>query len=279
LKIPFFFGKLAGMKSIFYKYRFFLFFFVLIAGSCTKKVYLPDLEGNIVGYVYLLDEYKTDVLKNNSNILVKTVGMTKTYKTYTDINGRFEFVDMPAGTYEFQFQKDGYGTLKQSDIKHLGGEPTVVNSAFDHMYGGSAFILHSLPVTEITELNIEHDSLSCKISFPGKAPEAIYIQLYFSTVENFDSKSADYVITNLWLESKQEIYSCLFGPFIRQQLPFKKGEKIFFRASASPYYGQTIAISDFWSVFGIDTYFDYENNQVVYPALGKESAQYSFIFP
>jgi hypothetical protein len=232
----------------------------------------------MVGYVYIMDEFKTDVLSQNNRVLIKAFGMEDTYNTYSDNKGRFEFEDLPAGTYELQFLKDGYGTLKQFDIKHLGGEPTVIKPTLSNN-SGSGFLLHALPKTTVTELKIEHDSLFCSISYPGSKPDALYIQLYLSTTENFESNSANYVLTNLRIEAKQDIYASQFGLSILQRLPFKKGEKVYFRACASPYYGQVVTISDNWYLNGIDTYFDYENNEVVYPALGKESAQNSFVFP
>jgi hypothetical protein len=270
--------KLADMKSLHYKYIFFLFLLELISGSCTKEVYLPDLEGNMVGYVYCFKEFESGPLSDNNRVLVKAFGKEDTYFTYSDNKGRFEFEDIPAGTYELQFLKDGYGTLKQFDIKHLGGEPTIIKPAVTRTTG-SAFVLHALPQTTFTELKIEHDSLFCRISYPGSKPDALYIQLYMSTTENFKTNSANYIFTNFRVETKQENYASQFGLWILQRLPFKKGEKVYFKACASPYYGQPVTISEYWYLYGIDTYFDYENNEVVYPALGKESAQYSFIFP
>jgi hypothetical protein len=267
------------MKYRQYRYGCILLFFSLILISCTKTEILPDLKGNMAGYVYTFGEFaESGIPDDKSGVTVIVLG-TKEYTTTSDKNGRFEFSKLPAGTYELQFQKNGYGTLKQFGIKHLGGEPTVLNSAFDHSSYGSAFVLHALPTTAITELKIEKDSLFCGITFQGVMPEALYIQLFLSRTENFDSKSADYIFTNFRLEAKEGKYSSQFGSFILQRLPFNKGEKVFFRACVSPYYGQTVTISDFWHLIGIDTYFDYENNEVVYPALGKVSGHYSFIFP
>lgn len=257
------------------------FSFILI--SCTKTEILPDLKGNMAGYVYTFDEFaKSSVPKDNSGVTITALGM-KEYRAFSDKNGRFEFSKLPAGTYELQFQKKGNGTLKQYGIKHLGGEPTVLNMPFEHAINCSAFFLYAIPATEITELKIEHDSIFCRFSFPGVQPDFVRIQLYISLKENFETNSAELIITNFSMEKKSGMYGgklYFLTPFeIHTGLPFNRGEKIFFKARSSPFYGSSISLLNSWYVIGIDTYFDYENNRVVYPALGKESAQISYIIP
>jgi len=259
-----------------------LVFIPFIFQSCKKDEFLPDLQGSLVGYVYTLDDF-SQVLSDHSGVLILALGKNEIYRTFSDRKGRFEFENLPAGTYELRFAKPGFGTLRQFDIKHLGGEPTVLNMVFDHSMNGSAFFLYKLPGTEITDLNIENDTIYCKCSFTGAEHEFIYIQAFVSLQENFDLKSAELCITNLMLAKSGEIFSgqlYYLTPFERHPgLPFESGKKIFFRACASPFYGSTITLFNHWYLFGIDSYFDYESNRIEYPALGKESAQYSYIMP
>jgi hypothetical protein len=271
------------MKPQKYTYVCILLCFSLFLSSCTKTEILPDLKGNLVGYVYTFDEFAIPGMpSDNSGVTVTALGM-KNYRVVSDKNGRFEFSKLPAGTYELQFAKKGFGTLKQFDIKHLGGEPTVLYMPFDHSTNSSAFFLHALPATEVTELKIEHDSIFCRFSFPGEQPDIINIQLYISLKENFETNSADLVYTSLSMGKKGGFYArqlYYISAFeMHTGLPFKSGDKIFYRACASPFYGSSITLLNSWYLIGIDTYFDYENNRIVYPALGKESAQYSYIIP
>jgi hypothetical protein len=250
--------------------------------SCTKTEILPDLKGNMVGYVYTFDEF-TVKLDDHSGVLVKALGKSNTYQTSTNKMGRFEFKNIPAGTYELQFLKDGYGTLKQFGIQHLGGEPTVLNMVFDPYRNGSAYFLYELPATEISDLRIENDSVYCKFLFQSLQPESIYLQLFISLQENFEPVSDNLILTNFRLQKRGDIYSgplYYLSPFeTHPGLPFKTGEKVFFKACISPFYGSTITLFNQLYITGTDTYFDYENNRVVYPALGKESAQNSYIVP
>jgi hypothetical protein len=249
-------------------------------GSCSKKEFLPDLKGNMVGYVYCFNEFDSTVLSNNNRVLVKAYGTNDTYFAYSDNNGRFEFEDLPAGTYELHFLKDGYGTLKQFGIKHLGGEPTVLNAIFDYYYPGSAYYLHALPTAKINEIKIENNNVNCSIAFGGTHPKVVYIQLYMSAKENVDLNSAEMVLTNIRLRRNGDIYSGSLSEYVKNYpMPFKSAEQVFFKACASPFYGANLTLGNHWYITGIDTYFDYENNQIVYPALGKESVQNSFIMP
>jgi hypothetical protein len=142
---------------------------------------------------------------------------------------------------------------------------------------GTAFFLHALTATEINEIRIENNNVFCRFSFKGVQPETVYIQLYMSSRENFGSESAELVLSNLRMIRNGDMYS---GPLRTESpLPFKPGEQIFFSACAGPLYGADLTLYNQWYITGIDTYFDYENNQFVYPALGKESAQNSFIMP
>jgi hypothetical protein len=88
------------------------------------------------------------------------------------------------------------------------------------------------------------------------------------------------VLTNIRLGRNGDIFSGSLSEFLKNYpMPFKPGEKVFFKACESPYYGSNLTLFNHWFVTGIDTYFDYEKNQIVYPALGKESVQNSFIMP
>jgi hypothetical protein len=259
-----------------------LFFLSLLLKNCKKDEFIPDLEGSLVGYVYTLDEFSI-VLSDHSGVLILALGNNEIYRTFSDINGRFEFKNLPTGTFELCFTKPGFGILRQFNIQHLGGTPTVLNMVFDHSSNGSAFFLYQLPVTEITDLYIANDSIYCRCSLPGSNQNSIHIQLFVSLQENFDSQTAELILTNLDLAKKNDLFSgqlYYLIPFERRPgLPYKSGEQIYFRACASPFYGSGITLFNHWYLFGIDSYFDYAENRIIYPALGKESAQYSYIIP
>ncbi len=261
------------MKSRQYMIIVAVFFLSTILQDCKKNEFLPDLKGSLVGYVYTMDEF-SQLLSDHSGVLITALGINEKYSTFSDKNGRFEFKGLPSGTYELHFEKKGFGTLKQFGIQHLGGEPTILNMLFGREINGSAFIIYELPTTEITYLNFEKDIIYCECSFSKPEPDFIVIQMYFSLQDNFDLQSAQFLVPSQRLPKDGEGYKG--GRYFT--LPFKPGEKVFFRAAASPFYNSSIVLFNRY-FFGIDSYFDYESNQTVYPALGRVSAQYSFIVP
>lgn len=258
------------------------FILSFIFQNCKKNEFLPDLKGSLVGYVYTFDEFSLP-FSDHSRVMINATGKNEVYSTFSDKEGRFEFKNLPAGTYELQFEKNGFGTLKQFGIQHLGGEPTVLNMVFDHSIVGSAFFLYEVPATEITNIKIERNIISCECSFTKTPPDHIYIQLHLSLLDNFDPQSLKPFVPYLRLDKSGDSYSGeLYYIEIYDRhdgLPFKPGEKVYFRACLSPDYNANVTINYNRILTGIDTYFDYENDRIVYPALGKESTQFSYIMP
>jgi hypothetical protein len=140
----------AKCKLSFITALFFLSF------SCTKTVTVPDLEGSLVGFVFTYDEYG-NLLENHDNVLITTLG-TGNYTTKSDKNGRFEFKGLPAGTYDIELEKEGFGTMKQFGIQHLGGKPTLVNQS-EYDYIMSAFSLIQTPTSSINNLSLINDTI------------------------------------------------------------------------------------------------------------------------
>ena len=143
------------MKSkVRYLLLLFLSFLVLLT-SCVKTEYEPGLKGNIVGYVVTFDEYSKP-LTDHSRVLVMAIGEDNVYTTSTNKNGRFEFEDLPTGTYELNFEKKDFSTLKQYGIQHLGGEPTILNSDLQNYW---PYFLFQKNSGAITIYKIENDSI------------------------------------------------------------------------------------------------------------------------
>jgi hypothetical protein len=238
--------------------------------SCTKDGLLPDLKGSLVGYVYTFDEYAR-LLDDHSNVLITSVGL-KPYETHTDNTGRFEFKGLPAGTYELHIEKEGFGTMKQFGIKHLGGKPTVLGLSLIYDYS-EAFFIYQIPTSEIQNLSIENDTLTASFNFTGIAPDHMSVQLYFSTEPDF-TITKDLLNRNVYLTLKQGHYN---GPVYSQYLPFN-GMKVYFKACILNRSSYIIDFGD-RAVRGIDTYYDYTDQTTIYPNIGDASAEYSTVFP
>ncbi len=247
----------------------------LLAGCNNEDVFLPDLKGNIVGYAYALDEF-ANPLDDHSNINVTALGVQKAYQTLTDASGRFEMKNLPAGTYEFIFEKAGFGTMKQFGIQHLGGTPTILGLRDDSQLGvyRNAIFIYQLSLVEILNLSIENDTLTGEFEFAGSAPENIGLLVYFSTNPNFSLEQASYT-QNLSLTFDGEEYQCHLNTD-PGYFPFYKGETIYYKASVHSTLS-SFRMSDHLRIYGIDNYFDEKTNTIINPNLGNESAEFSFI--
>jgi hypothetical protein len=248
-----------------------VFFLNIVFFSCTKDELLPNLKGSLVGYVYTFDEF-ANLLDDHSNVKVTALGLDH-FSTRTDKNGRFEFKELPAGTYELHLEKEGFGTMKQFGIQHLGGQPTTLGLLLDGSANSEAFFIYQMPTTEIISLSVEKDTLTGVFSFTGMQPENVLLQVYCSNVKDFDI-SDNQLVTGAFLN---RIYGGYRGVVHNLETKFLPGEEVFYRACILCRKGE---ITDFVNrtVIGIDTYFDYSTNAIVYPNSGDESAQYSFIY-
>ncbi len=251
-----------------------LFIFVILfafsTGGCRNTVTQPDLDGSLVGFVYTFDEF-ANLLEDHSKVKVTAIGFDE-FSTHTDTEGRFEFKNLPAGTYELQFAREGFGTLKQFGIKHLGGKPTVLGMSFDPSVNSEAFFIYRMPTTEIVNLSVEKDTITAILNFPGEEPGYAYLQVYFSTVTGFEMSDAGYVIP-VYLAPQNDVYK---GRIYDIRSHFQKGEEVYFIA-CELYRRSAITLFLTRVVGGIDSYFDFSTNTTIYPNLGNESAQYSFV--
>jgi hypothetical protein len=241
--------------------------------SCVKDNLVPDLEGSLVGYVYTFDEFAVQ-LRDRSDVAVTALGLNHYTTCYTDEAGRFEFKDLPTGTYELNFSKPGFGTLKQEGIKHLGGMPTTLGLSFSPGINSEAFFIYQIPKTEIVDLKVENNKFTAKFRFYTTEPGSMNLLLYLSDKPGFSTTEAKQTVTAYLSRSQGEFTCFLNFPAFH----FEHGKQIYYKACILNRKG---ALTDFSSrvVAGIDSYFDFTTNKTVYPNLGDESDQYSFIIP
>jgi hypothetical protein len=247
------------------------FLITLLLPSCSKESFLPNLEGNMVGYAYTFDEFG-ELLPDHGGITVTTEGDNQ-YRATTDKTGRFEFSNIPIGTYSLVFEKSGFGTLKYFGVKHLGGTPTIIGRREDG-YSIYGFFIYQLPKTKILDLRVENDSLYAKFDLVDKEPYWMLLQIYFSDKPGFRDDEAMQIV-NRGLRPGEGCYKCQLVQYKLPDLP--SGKLIYYKARI---YASTSGIDvGNIDVYGVNNYFDFSLNKTVYPSLGDESSEYSFIMP
>jgi hypothetical protein len=210
----------------------FVFIIACLLPGCKNTVCEPDLTGSLIGYVYTFDEFG-GILNDHSNILVTVLGAGAS-SANTDKNGRFEFKGLRAGTYEMNFEKPGFGSMKLFGVRHLGGTLTIPGSTNASMEDGfrKAIFLYKLPTTRIVNLTISGDSIYADFTFVQPQPVKLSIMCYFSDHPDFDKSEAQF--SSLYnLENKNGVFAGdidydVLKQFVRP--PFQTGNTVFYKA-------------------------------------------------
>jgi hypothetical protein len=244
------------------KFHFYcLAVFISLLLACTRDVTIPDLEGSLVGYVYTFDEYGNRV-NQNQDVEIAAIAGPQHYNVRTDKTGRFEFKKLPAGTYDLEVEKDGFGMMKQSGIQHLGGKPTIITQAF---------FVYPPSTASIADLSIEGGNLYATINFNGNHPESVQVILYFSKNQGFEIESATDMIT-VDANPQDTLYMGFFPPM---EVKFQAGETWYYKGivTCSEY-----SVLDRGTFLGGNSYyFDYTLNKTIYPNASVESSEFTYI--
>jgi hypothetical protein len=78
------------------------------------------LTGNLFGFVNPVDEFGNPVSK--SGVTVTLDGVTPATTVTSDVNGRFEFVKLPSGTYNLTYTRADLGSYRRIGVGHVGGD-------------------------------------------------------------------------------------------------------------------------------------------------------------
>ncbi|HLN55145.1 MAG TPA: carboxypeptidase-like regulatory domain-containing protein [Bacteroidales bacterium] len=231
-------------------------FFILFLTGCTETI--PDLEGSMVGYIRSLDEFAR--FNNDEEGFRVTTRGAAYYTTETDKAGRFEFRDLPAGTYELSIYKPGYGMMKEYSVQHLGGAPTILHLSASEV---SKYNLYRIPETRILDFSISISKITVNFSFLSYMPEDMRVQVCFSDIMDFSEEEIKKTV-NYTVRRNGDAYTATFYP---GSFPFYQGQKIYMKARIFS-----------WFSGGVSIYYDPLMGRNVYPNLGVESDEYSFIF-
>jgi hypothetical protein len=248
-----------------------------LAAGCSEEV-IPSLEGDMIGYVFTFDEFG-NLLDNHDGVTVTAYGPGTTYKGITAGNGYFVLRNVPTGTYEIHFEKEGSGTLKQFGVQHAGGQPTILG-----LNDEQVFFMYEMPTTQITNVVLNKDTAYAEFSFhKGPEPEFINVRLWFSDSPDFSSNSNRY---------STDFRFGVNGPnrhyWIPENLPFAAGSRVWYKAAMSTCV-QYIYPADYnltanlfaglYRITGISRYLDLNTKKNISPNLGNETEVYSFILP
>ncbi len=244
-------------------YFLILFSTTLVSGCSPSGDYKPWLIGDIYGRVNTFNEFG-HVDENFSGVIVTAYGIKMNYIGATNASGEFKIPAVPNGTYDLSFEKKGYGTLKLISMQHLGGTATVLNDIY---------FLYRIPDSRTKEMTIRNDTLSVSLENSGNdSSDKLLLQVSFSGTPGFDPEHPDFKLYySLYLSkgkfiASTQYYNINWNPNNYYSLYYRPGQTVYIRARI------------FTSVpGGVDTYYDYDLKQTIYPNLGKPSDEFTFV--
>lgn len=220
---------------------------LIILPGCDKNKENKYFQGNIVGFVKLTNEIGNEI-DDKSGVNVSIDGLAN---TMTNNNGRFEFKNVPAGTYKLIYDKPGYGSHKRFSYQFIGGNvPALLDET----------TLYELPNIEIQSLDISFKDDRINISGIISDTRAYRFHVFFNNSSDVSNLNYDYSFFTSRSSGTITQFSNSIDVF---DTPYTKGDKIYLVIYFYNYH---------------DTgYFDFETEKHIYPSHKKASDVVSLI--
>jgi len=175
----------------------------------------------IAGSVKLYDDMKN--LQPKDGMMVKIEGTT--FVAYTDTAGIYQFEEVPYGTYNLSYEKDGYGTYKQIGFIHSNdgdGKPAVVPAA----------TLGKTSSTTVTDLSVKINAdtirLTSTISPAGTSDSARNVRYFFGADTTVSSSMYLGQSKAYEIKGQYGIWKMLQSDFIT--MGFTSGQTVYVKA-------------------------------------------------
>ncbi len=134
-----------------------------------------NLSGSIVGFVNPMTE--DGVTLSKGGVLVTITSVMPQLTQTTDANGRYEFANLPAGTYNLSYNRSDLGLYKIFGYGHVGGsQPSFLNETY----------LTALSTTYLSNLVVTSPS------FNSFRPEANFSAYATSASSSFNPSNYNY---------------------------------------------------------------------------------------
>lgn len=231
---------------------------LILLSGCVKETEIVRLElaAKIEGTIVTYDEFN-NLINDPENVQVQLEGTDPVLSTFTDKDGKYEFENVPTGTYNLIFSKEGYGTSQEQGIKIVGG-----SEAVRHFYN-DLFAISTITIENLTVENVDNQTILLKAivnhDFTNTYPVLLY---YLHTSENTSGThymQFGYIYffgaSGTQLSSTIEINSNKFSP------------------------GSTIYAVAYGSQSTHASYYDIQTGLLIFPSLGEASNTASVTIP
>lgn len=100
-------------------------FMIAIAGCKENGILNTTAKGNIIGSLNLYDEGTAQISKDGMTVSVD--GSNPEISAVTNTSGSFVLSNVPLGTYNITFNKNGFGAFKKIGVVHSNTSSTIVS--------------------------------------------------------------------------------------------------------------------------------------------------------
>ena len=213
------------------KSQIFLIVICMMIISCKKEYSTQIQTGTLIGFVTLYDECG-DVILNKSGVNVNVMG-NSTFKDTTDNYGRFEINNLPSGTYNISYTKQGFSQTKTIGMQFVGGSnPAYISKTLNKPASQTVnlinvFIDNGSPQKWIlASVKVTSD---CSIGSHENA------RIFYGLSDTVSSTNYDYsVLFNYYKDSVNEVTENIAYTIVPAYQNYKSGTKVYFVAYGSP---------------------------------------------
>ncbi|MCT4615435.1 MAG: carboxypeptidase-like regulatory domain-containing protein [Marinifilaceae bacterium] len=171
---------------------------VLLCLSCDNEVHFTTNCGTVMGRVILHENNQHEKEKHN-DILVHIEGINPEQKAYTDESGLFQFDDVPTGTYNLSFIKEGFYEHKIISYQFIGGDSVnIIKPTL--MYEKSSIKVQNLRVDGVEEFNDHTTLFTIRADLADKRTNDSNFFRYFVSADS-NLSSANYEHTSYVINS------------------------------------------------------------------------------
>jgi hypothetical protein len=148
------------------------------------------LSGNIAGFVTPVEEFGL-ASTTKSGFTITLEGITPVRTATTDANGRYEFQNVPTGTYNLLYQKAGFSDYRRYGLAHIGGTQ-LTNAGSPAVVQASNTRVNFARYAGFTSSGyIFNFGLSNPLATTANSSSLRYV-MYFSTQPTVSSATADF---------------------------------------------------------------------------------------
>ncbi len=202
---------------------------VLFIVSCNKEPEPLSKNSVINGHVSL-----SDVTEASINVSVIATGPYGSESVITDEDGRFSFVEMGNGTYSLEYNKEGYGTIRQFGIQLFGNDTVTVSNFLlfrkVNEYFGVPNFVSVCSGSGPYYMNPDLTFVCIETTYHGSSIHNFPVMLFMDVSNDVSCNSYVYSCPANLVDYNDEDRFIIYIDM--RDLPFNKGEEVFIKGYA-----------------------------------------------